>query len=249
MKSYAITFENKHCEAFAQSLSQQFQMPLASMQAAIFDEYAYVLIATDKGLGVQFAFDQPPILIDLLNAKLRYRLENVSSKKEMLARAIGIKPKDKPTILDATAGFAQDSIVLVALGYQVTMIESAIPVYLLLQDALSRAQVDPFMKSLIKRLSYLHADAFHYLPHQKGKFDVIYLDPMFPHRSKSAKVKKNMAVLQSMVAPETNLESLLNLARACAAKKVVLKQPKSASLGVPSYSLTGKINRFDVYLT
>ena len=81
--------------------------------------------------------------------------------------------------------------------------------------------------------------------------DVIYLDPMFPARRKSAAVKKKLQLLQQLERPATDEEAgeLLRAALAAGPRKVVVKRPaKGPDLaGVkPSYRVTGKAVRFDV---
>ena len=79
--------------------------------------------------------------------------------------------------------------------------------------------------------------------------DVIYLDPMFPARSKSAAVKKKFQLLHKLELPCENERELLEAALLTSAKKVVIKRPlKGAFLADvrPSYSLKGKAVRYDV---
>ena len=81
--------------------------------------------------------------------------------------------------------------------------------------------------------------------------DVIYLDPMFPARRKSAAVKKKLQLLQQLERPATDEEAgeLLRAALAAGPRKVVVKRPaKGPDLaGVkPSYRVAGKAVRFDV---
>jgi 16S rRNA (guanine1516-N2)-methyltransferase len=81
--------------------------------------------------------------------------------------------------------------------------------------------------------------------------DVVYLDPMFPARSKSAQVKKEMQVFHQLVGTDPDADQLLELARACAKKRVVVKRPRIApelAAARPSYTLTGKSNRYDIYV-
>lgn len=86
--------------------------------------------------------------------------------------------------------------------------------------------------------------------HNSGP-DVVYLDPMFPPRSKSAQVKKEMRVFHQLIGTDPDAAELLPAALQCARQRVVVKRPRlAASLGdaPPSYALEGKSNRFDVYI-
>jgi 16S rRNA (guanine1516-N2)-methyltransferase len=86
--------------------------------------------------------------------------------------------------------------------------------------------------------------------------DVVYLDPMFPVRTKSAAVKKPMQVLHSIMshepAPTTKQDSeLLEAALRLAKFRVVVKRPiRAESLGMrmASFTLKGSTHRWDVYL-
>ena len=81
--------------------------------------------------------------------------------------------------------------------------------------------------------------------------DVVYLDPMYPHREKSALVKKDMRAFQTLVGSDTDADALLTPALALASKRVVVKRPDFAQplAGVkPTMAIQTKKNRFDVYV-
>jgi 16S rRNA (guanine1516-N2)-methyltransferase len=80
--------------------------------------------------------------------------------------------------------------------------------------------------------------------------DVIYLDPMFPDRQKSADVKKEMAAFHHVVGKDEDADSLLEKALAKANYRVVVKRPRKAPFinnKTPSYQLEGKSSRYDIY--
>jgi 16S rRNA (guanine1516-N2)-methyltransferase len=83
--------------------------------------------------------------------------------------------------------------------------------------------------------------------------DVIYLDPMFPTRKKSALSKKEMVNFKTIVGEDPDATLLLKTALACARSRVVIKRPRITEnltgSPAPSFSLTGSSCRFDVYLT
>lgn len=82
---------------------------------------------------------------------------------------------------------------------------------------------------------------------------------MFPPRTKSSAVKKNMAVLHSLLGSQEAEDEvaqqetdLLEAALSIAQRRVVVKRPVNApTLGdrKPSYDLRGSVNRWDVYIT
>ena len=89
------------------------------------------------------------------------------------------------------------------------------------------------------------------MAHLDGAPDVVYLDPMFPERRKSAAVKKKFQLIHHLEAPCQDEDALLAAAISAAPRKVVVKRPaKGPNLaGVkPSHSLAGKAVRYDVIL-
>ncbi|MHC4840372.1 MAG: class I SAM-dependent methyltransferase [Planctomycetota bacterium] len=144
-------------------------------------------------------------------------------------------------VVDATAGLGRDVFVLAHNGCHVTAIEGNRVVAALLADAAHRAGVET--------LTVVEGDSLELMSeHANGA--VVYLDPMFPGRSKSAAVKKEMQYLQLLELPESNPLILLEAARDAGAAKVVMKRPaKSAPVAIkPNHSIGGKTVRFDVYI-
>ena len=79
--------------------------------------------------------------------------------------------------------------------------------------------------------------------------DVVFLDPMFPARTKSAAVKKKFQLLHHLEQPCDNEAELLEAALAARPRKVVIKRPPKGPLlagAKPSYQVTGKAVRYDV---
>lgn len=198
------------------------------------------------------------MIIDFLAKALLYRAKTTSLRKELLARALGISPKEQPFIIDATAGLGRDSFILAALQYEITMLERDPLIVSMLQNALCLARQDPVAAPIVQRMHLIAADAITWLPQQQQlghkQPDIIYLDPMFPPRKKSAAVKKSMAVMQALLEceeQEADNHALLKAALSCATKRVVVKRPRHAiplAGKLPNYSLTGNHSRFDVYL-
>ena len=80
--------------------------------------------------------------------------------------------------------------------------------------------------------------------------DVVYLDPMFPERTKHALVKKEMRLFRDVVGDDMDADALMELALEVARKRVVVKRPRKADSVAgrkPGYQLLGKSSRFDVY--
>lgn len=193
------------------------------------------------------------ITIDFLTGKTAYRAQHATRRNELLARAINISPKEQPIIVDATAGLGRDSFILAALGYEVIMIERSPILYKQLTDAMQRAKTDAKTAAIMARMTLIHADATEWLANKQYQQqpDVIYIDPMFPERKKSASVKKDMVTLQELIGADEDSSKLFQAAINCAKRRVVVKRPRLAqniSSQEPNYSLKGNSSRFDVYL-
>ncbi len=188
--------------------------------------------------------------VDFLSEAFQRRV-HPKAAKPLLVKAIEGRFNKPLTILDATVGLGQDAMTLCYRGHQVTGIEQNPYVYLLLKDGCYRFSQHTTNPLLLD--SIIWADSLSWLSEQPNDYDVIYLDPMFPERKKSAKVKKNMQLLQQLLGHQTNIETLLAQALQRAKKKVVLKRPIDAPiLSIPGYQpihYRGKTNRFDVYPT
>ncbi len=184
-----------------------------------------------------------PIYVDFVNGALGYR--NSSGRKQPLAKAIGLKHGNNPTVLDATAGLGRDAFILAGLGCQVQMVERSPVIAALLYDGLQRFK-NP------TNLQLIHQDTQNWLPTLALQPEVIYLDPMYPHRKKSALVKKEMQILQTIIGEDIDASTLLTIALNHANKRVVVKRPKWAtSLNdiTPTFCINSVNTRFDVYLT
>ena len=193
--------------------------------------------------------------IDFVHGKLAHRREFGGGRGQPLARAIGLKHGANPTVVDATAGLGRDAFVLANLGAQVTMIERSPILAALLNDGLHRltnSTDEPDIANIQLRL--VQANAIEWLQQQAQKTDerpdVVYLDPMYPHRSKSALVKKEMRALRALVGDDVDSAQLLQAARQCALKRVVVKRPKGAPTindSKPSGNVQSKNTRYDLY--
>lgn len=160
-----------------------------------------------------------------------------------------VKPKRGLRILDATAGWGRDAIVLASFGADVIMLERNPIMAALLSDALRRLTQSSANNKFTLSLCYM--DVMSYLPTlSKDNYPhVIYLDPMHPVREKTALVKREMQVLQNIVAPDPNLSELIKISMAYAQQRVVVKWPARLPPSVPpALSISGSTVRFDIYL-
>jgi len=73
---------------------------------------------------------------------------------------------------------------------------------------------------------------------------------MFPERTKSALVKKEMRILRDIIGGDEDSGELLLKAMVTATKRVVVKRPKGAhhiAGAKPAVEMKGKKSRYDIY--
>lgn len=188
--------------------------------------------------------------VDFVDGAVAHRRKFGGGRGQDIAKAIGLKHGFTPHVLDATAGLGRDAFVLASLGCQVTLMERMPVVAALLDDGLERAKLNADVSEIAQRMQLIHASSIESMTLAE-QVDVIYLDPMYPHREKSAAVKKEMRVFQSLVGEDLDADTLLTPALALAKYRVVVKRPSYAPPldgKVPTTSIKMKKNRFDVYV-
>lgn len=194
---------------------------------------------------------QGDILVDFASGAATYRRKFGGGKSEAIAKAVGLTKKTGLSVIDATAGLGRDALVLASLGATVTLVERNPAVAALLWDGLRRARLNPELQDwLPQRLTLVFSQALAALQ-QLPAPDVVYLDPMFPAREKSAAVKKEMRAFHDVVGSDPDADALWQAAYTLANKRVVVKRPGYAEFLAgqkPSMSIEGKNNRFDVYV-
>ena len=185
--------------------------------------------------------------------RLLPRLKPGALSGELLVRAARIKHSDTPlTAVDATAGLGEDSFLLAAAGFQVTLFERNPIIFELLADALRRAAQVPELAEIAARMHPVHGDSIQAMEQLETPPDVILLDPMFPERQKSALVKKKLQMIQKLEQPCLDEKELfLAAAGTCPKKLIVKRPPKGPHLaGIkPDHSITGKAVRFDCFVS
>lgn len=225
-------------------------------------ESLFALVLTDERLELR-KLDEPKlgaIYVDWVTGAVAHRRKFGGGKGQAIAKAAGLNKGVMPTVLDGTAGLGRDAFVLASLGCKVQLVERHPVVAALLDDGLQRAKQDPEIGAWVQeRVNLIHAsshDALHQLAQDPNfaRPDVVYLDPMYPHpegKKKSALVKKEMRVFQSLVGADNDADGLLEPALALATKRVVVKRPDYAewlNQHKPTMAIETKKNRFDVYV-
>lgn len=198
------------------------------------------------------------IHIDFISGDLAHRQQFGGGRGQSIAKAIGLKQgTPPPSVLDATAGLAKDAFVLACLGCSVTLLERSPVIVELINDAINRASDNENFKSILETgFKVINQSSIEYLTELSSSEDsecpdVIYLDPMYPDRKKSASVKKNMQILQKLLGKDEDTQELLEAALKVAKKRVVVKRPKGAeqlSELKPTYAVESKKTRYDVYI-
>ncbi|MFU2510128.1 class I SAM-dependent methyltransferase [Pseudoalteromonas sp. ASV78] len=208
----------------------------------------------DQGLSLRKT-DEPKlgaINVDFVTGAVAHRRKFGGGKGQSIAKAVGLNKGATPVVLDATAGLGRDGFVLASLGCKVILHERHPVVAALLYDGLQRAyndaEIGPWMQ---QNMSLVFGSSHTLLAQCDSMPDVVYLDPMFPHREKSALVKKEMRVFQDLVGADNDADGLLEFAYPLASKRVVVKRPDYAPFlnnQTPSMQIKTKKNRFDVYV-
>lgn len=255
-----------HLELFTDKLSQKRRQQLsqtATQPILLLDEKNKLSWLSD-GLSVAPEWD-----------KLQRRVVSAGRKSELLLQAVKITSDSH--VIDATAGFGHDSLILASTGAQVIMLEQQPLMALLLLVEQQRMSGLANWQKLMSRLHIINTDALGYFATLAADtiddtkeidmkaVDVVYLDPMFPEDSyqdsktgKGAKVGKHMQALHQLASPPTleQEEQLLQSAQAVIRQnaqtsgRVVVKRPQFAPLLAhqqPSESWHNEAVRFDGY--
>jgi len=231
----------------AEQLAADLGLPVAKDDK----QYPQLLRYTHRGLELLAAKSTGTILVDFNDGRSTHRRRQ--QKKELLVRAAGCRTSTPFTVVDMTGGLGRDSFILAAAGCRVLTFEREPIIAALFADGLERARRHPKTAAIAQQITLTSGDALQALAKMTKagqKIDVVYLDPMFPVRQKSALVKKEMQLLQRL-ARTSDPDQLLETALAAACKRVVVKRPLKApslTLRPPSHALTGKTIRFDVYM-
>ena len=191
-----------------------------------------------------------PVEVDFASPASLYRKQHGGGRKEPIVKAIGLKGNEGWHVVDATPGLGRDAFVLVSVGCKVTMIERSPIVAALLEDCIRRLALS--FPELAAKMSLQHGNSAEVMQYFTGEnVNAIYLDPMFPHKKKSALVKKEMRLFQQLLGHDPDADALLPPALELATHRVVVKRPNSADVLAgekPSMAIESKKHRFDVYL-
>jgi len=242
-------------------LAARLGLPLAKApgpRLTLMDVDGQLVLAGDERLYGK------PLAADFVAGKAAHRRRFGGGRGQLIAKACGLgtgkgtgkgQGATTPSIVDATAGLGRDAFVLASLGARVLMLERVPAIYALLEDALVRARLDAEVAPIAARLLLAHVDASRGLAEAiadtRHAPQVIHLDPMFPHRDKSALVKKEMRLFRELAGDDEDAPRLLEAALDVASHRVVVKRPRKAPPiegPAPHHVLEGKTSRYDLYV-
>jgi 16S rRNA (guanine1516-N2)-methyltransferase len=246
----AVEPEEPELRARAETLGAGLGLPIVGIGEPGSD---VLLVVTSQRLELRpaGAVQAGPVCVDFLAGGMRRRQREMGSSRQLIARAVGFKGTSL-AVVDATAGLGRDAFLLACLGCRVTAVERSPVIGALLADGLDRAAADPEIGPIVReRIHLVRGDAREYLSSlpATNRPDVTCIDPMFPHRTKSALVKKEMRVCRLVAGDDPDADELFLAALAATAGRVVVKRSLRAPVIVrePAFSDTGKTVRYDVY--
>ncbi len=188
--------------------------------------------------------------------KLIKRVKKNVIGSELLVKAVKMRGKENLQVLDATAGLGEDSFLLAAAGWDVILCEHNEVIFELLRDTIERAQETEEISEIANRMHPLFIDGVTACESvSAGTFDahpnVIFLDPMFPKKTKNSLTNKKLQLFQKLESPCSTEEELFAAACKTNAAKVVVKRPVKGTYLAgkkPSHSIAGKTVRYDCYV-
>ncbi|PIE83187.1 MAG: 16S rRNA methyltransferase [Candidatus Contendobacter odensis] len=251
----AVTADHPKKQEAAARLAEQLNLPVI-VDSATTTQYTHLLAFSNERLELrELGTHAPgPVYVDFAAGAVAHRRRFGGGRQQPLARAVGLKGQYVPKVIDATAGLGRDAFVLACLGCQVKLVERSPIIAALLHDGLQRAAHDAEIGQLVTERLQLHtANSQNYLASlaEAQRPDTVYLDPMYPHRSKSAQVGKGMRLLRLLVGDDLDTPALLHAALKATRRRVVVKRPQSAPTLTPlapNFQIRIPNTRFDVYL-
>lgn len=144
----------------ALQLGARLVLPCFSPESAPVDALRLVVAEGRLELRGPVGSKDRPVLVDLVADSARSRGVAAGAGKELIARAVGLKGGPL-FVVDATAGFMRDALVLAQLGCRVHAIERSPIVAALVEDGIARARASRRHKILdaLDRLTLTCADA------------------------------------------------------------------------------------------
>ena len=149
------------------------------------DAAEFLLRADAAGLALH-SLREPktgPVRVDFSAGAIQQRARD-GLRSQHLVRAVGTGLE----VLDATAGLGRDAFLLASAGNRLHLLEREPAIYALLADGLRRAAADPDLTPVIERMRPHCADFRDW--DEERRYDVVYLDPMFPRPENALAAKR-----------------------------------------------------------
>lgn len=208
------------------------------------------LLYNEKGLSYisNLSNNKSILHINFLKGSLGWRIRR-SEHESSLKKAIG-KHSNQLTIFDATAGQLNDSMIFLSLGHKVVAVEQSKILYLLVSDAIKRADHE---LPILDNLKFINGNSIEIFKKYNNYFDVIYLDPMYPTVKKSAKRSGNLNCIKEILSYEDFMndgDKLIADFMDLKHKKIIIKRPLKSENNYSNinYQIKGKAIRYDVFL-
>lgn len=143
----------------------------------------------------------------------------IKAPHDVLVSLLGKSPK---TILDTTMGLASDSLVMAAVGNQVTALESQDVIFQVVSRGLASYQTDDKqLEKAMRSIKAIKSDSLSFLKAQAdNSFNIIYADPMF---SETIKESENLEAIKPLANGSRLTEEWLNEAKRVAREKIIIK--------------------------
>lgn len=197
--------------------------------------------------------------VDFASPKQLWRFSKLNKAQEPLLRAFKWKNGEMQSLWDLTAGLGRDGGLLAYSGFNVMLFERNPTLQILLSESIHALKNE--LPEMAERIALNRVNSIEYLAMALADSSIhlpnnCYLDPMYPHRKKSALVKLDLRMVRDLVGDDPDSTELLKLAIELLKtgrdlERVVVKRPaKSEYLGdlKPNYSVDAPNTRMDVYI-
>lgn len=176
------------------------------------------------------------------------RIVKAGKNSELLLKIA--KLNNTMSVIDGTAGFGIDGLILASTGANVTLIEQNPMLFLMLKTEQLKMSQHKNWQKLMSRIDIQFGDSGDILKNT-NHVDLIYLDPMFPNDSYKGAVNKNMQILHQFINPPT-FDDEMNLFSSAMSQcqTLIIKRPISAphfANMFPTQSMNNDVIRFDKY--
>lgn len=230
---------------YTQQLSNIWGLPIQTTPPSSTTPGFYLAIDAHACTLINAQNPKERLTVDFNSPAYQTRYGEPGARREPFLRAMG-KTFPNCFILDATAGLGKDAWSLAQHGARVLMVEQHPVLALMLSQACAHLQTHV-------ALTLHFGDALTYCKTigQTEPPDIIYIDPMYPPKPKSALPQKDMQWLQQLVPPNQDDPALLEAAKDLARERVVIKRPQWAAAYAecaPDITYKHKHTRWDVYL-